>query len=126
MHIYRTQLMHVFAAVSHQFIQSKAEVAVFIQDKEAPLPFLPLTDGKQNHFSTVLFYFFFYGEKKSHSTQFHHVLPSTSASGCQNLSPQEPNTASLHRWVSPVRQKRKWKQDSYWSFCYRFIRYTRL
>lgn len=41
-------------AFSHQFIQGEAQAAMFIQDKEASLPFLTLKDRKQNHCSIIL------------------------------------------------------------------------
>ncbi len=50
-----------------------------------------------------------HNKELEHVCVFHvYVLPVTSASGCQNLSPQEPNTASLHRSVLPVSQRGHW------------------
>lgn len=94
------------AVSSYQFIQGEAQAAVFIQDEEAPLPFLTSRHSKQqNHYSS---------DKKPQQRNvkwvwmFHQDLPWTAASGCQNLSPPEPNTASLHRRVSPVIHGRNW------------------
>lgn len=94
------------AVSSYQFIQSEAQAAVFVQDEEAPLPFLTSRHSKQqNHYSS-------YKKPQQRNVKcmwmFHQDLPWTAASDCQNLSPAEPNTASLHRRVSPVIHGRNW------------------
>lgn len=62
-------------AVSHQLIQSEAQAAVLVQDKEAPLPSLTMKDGKvkspQDHTNATLMCFF---KKVTYPRPLHRVV----------------------------------------------------
>lgn len=69
---------------SYQFIQSKAQAAVFVQDEEAPLPFLTSRHSKQNHCSSL-----FFTTEKLHVC----VSPGRTLDRCIGLSKSVPSGA---------------------------------